>query len=47
MWLAYLIFDKGGEWEVVEEVSEVSPNVGIAVFPQALVVKAVDLRDLP
>lgn len=42
----HLVFNEGGEGEVVEKVSEESPNVGVAVFPQALVVKAIDLRDL-
>lgn len=36
-----------GEGEVVEQVCEVLPHVGVAVFPQALVVEAVHLCDLP
>ena len=42
----YLIFDKSGEGEVVEEVGEVTPNVGIPVFAEALVVEAIHLCDL-
>jgi len=42
-----LVVDEGGEWEVVEEVSEIFPHVGVSVLAQALVVEAVDLRDLP
>jgi hypothetical protein len=41
-----LVVDEGCEGEVVEEVGEVLPDVGVAVFPQALVVETVNLRDL-
>ena len=41
-----LVVDQGGEREVVEQVGEELPHVGVAVLPQALVVEAVDLRDL-
>jgi hypothetical protein len=41
-----LVVDEGGERQVVEEVCEVLPDVCIAVLSQALVVEAVDLRDL-
>lgn len=41
-----LILDERGEWQVVEEVGEVLPDVGVAVLAEALVVEAVDLRDL-
>lgn len=41
-----LIVDEGGEGEVVEEVGEVLPNIGVAVLAEALVVKAVNLGDL-
>ena len=41
-----MVFNEGGEGEVVEEVGEVSPNVGVAVLSQALVIEAVHLRDL-
>ena len=42
----HLVFDEGGERKVIKEVGEVSPNVGVAVFSQALVIEAVHLRDL-
>ena len=42
-----LILDEGCEREVVEQISKVSPHVRVAVFPQAFVVEAVHLRDLP
>lgn len=42
----YLIVDESGQRKVVEEVCEVFPDVGVAIFPQAFVVEAVDLSDL-
>ena len=41
-----LVFDQGGQGEIVEQVGEVLPDVGVAVFAEALVVEAVDLGDL-
>ena len=41
-----LVVDKGGEGQVVEEVGEVFPDVGVAVLAEALVVETVHLRDL-
>ena len=41
-----LVVDEGRQGQVVEEVGEEFPDVGVAVFAQALVVEAVDLRDL-
>lgn len=41
-----LVFDESSEGEVVEEVGEVFPHVGIAVFAQALVVEPIHLGDL-
>lgn len=41
-----LVLDKCGEGEVVEKVGEVFPHVSVAVLAQALIVEAVDLRDL-
>lgn len=41
-----LAIDKSGEGEVVKEVGEVLPDVGVAVLAQALVVEAVDLGNL-
>lgn len=45
--VTHLIFNKSCEWQIVEEISEVSPNVGVAILPQTLVVEAVYLGDLP
>lgn len=42
-----LVVDKGSEGEVVEKVGEVLPDVRVAVLPEALVVEAVHLGDLP
>ena len=41
-----LSVDQGCEWQVVEKVGEVLPDVGVSVFAQALVVKSVHLGDL-
>lgn len=41
-----LVVNEGGQGKVVEEVGEELPDIGIAVFPQALIVEAVDLGNL-
>ena len=41
-----LIIDEGGEGEVVEEVSEVFPDIRIAILSKAFVVEPVHLGDL-
>ena len=41
-----LVLDKCRQGQVVEQVGEELPHVGVAVFAQAFVVKAVHLRDL-
>ena len=41
-----LVVDEGSEWEVIEEISEEFPDVGIAILAQALIVEAIDLCDL-
>lgn len=41
-----LVVDEGGKGEVVEQVGEVLPDVGISVLAETLVVEAVDLSDL-
>lgn len=38
--------DECRQWQVVEQIREVLPNVGIAILAQALVVEAVHLCDL-
>ena len=41
-----LIVDEGGEGKIVEKIREKFPDIGIAVFAKAFIVKSVDLRDL-
>lgn len=41
-----LIIDQSGEGKVVEKVCKVFPNVGIAIFSEALIIEAIDLSDL-
>jgi hypothetical protein len=43
----YLVLDEGSQGEKIEEVGEKSPDVGISVLAQTLVVEAVNLCDLP
>lgn len=44
---SHLSVNQCSERQVVKQVCKVLPDVGIAVLPQALVIEAVDLRDLP
>lgn len=39
-----LALDHGSEGKVVKQLSELLPHIGIAVFPQALVVEAIAIR---
>jgi hypothetical protein len=41
-----LAIDQGCEREVVEEIGEVFPDIGIPIFAEALVIEAIDLSDL-
>lgn len=41
-----LVVNQGGQWQVIEQVGKVLPDVGIAVFAQAFVVESVNLCDL-
>ena len=41
-----LIIDEGGQGEVVEQIGEVFPDIGIAIFAKTLIVETVDLGDL-
>jgi hypothetical protein len=43
----YLVVDESSEGQVIEQICEVFPDVGIAVFSKALVVEAIDLGNLP
>lgn len=42
----HLVIDKCSEGQIVKQICEVLPNIGISIFPQAFVVKAVHLCDL-
>lgn len=42
----YLVVNQSSERKIVEKISEELPDVGVAVFAQALIVEAVDLCDL-
>ena len=42
-----LVLDHGREREVVKDVCKVAPDIWAAILAQSLVVKAVDLRNLP
>lgn len=41
-----LILDNCSQGKVIEEFSEAFPDVGVAVFSTALIVKSIDLSDL-
>lgn len=41
-----LVLDESCEGEVIEQVGEVPPDVGVSVFSEALIVESVYLRDL-
>jgi len=41
-----LVLDESCEGEIIEEIGEVPPYVGVSVLPQAFVVETVDLGDL-
>ena len=41
-----LVLNNCSQWKHVEEVGIVLPDVGVAVLAEALVIEAVDLRDL-
>lgn len=41
-----LIIDQGSKRQVVKQICEVFPDIGVAIFPEALVIEAVHLGDL-
>lgn len=41
-----LVVDEGGKRKVVEEVCEVFPNIGVAIFSEAFIIEAIDLGNL-
>jgi len=36
-----LVLNYSCEWEVIEEFCELFPNIGVAVLPQAFIIKAI------
>jgi hypothetical protein len=42
----HLVLNESGEGEIIEEIGEVSPDVGVSVLSQTLVIEAVNLSDL-
>ena len=43
---SHLVIYQCSEGQIVKQICEVLPNIGISIFPQALVVEAVHLCDL-
>ena len=44
--ITYLVVYEGGKGKEVEEVGEEAPDIGVAVFSKAFIVKAIYLGDL-
>jgi len=42
----YLPVDQGSQRKVIEQISEVLPDIGVSVFSEAFIVESVDLGDL-
>lgn len=42
-----MVVDKGGEGEEVKEIGEESPNIGVPVFSETLIIESIHLGDLP
>lgn len=38
--------DNGCQWQIIKETGKVLPNVGITIFPEAFVIKSINLSDL-
>ena len=36
-----LVFDDSCQWQIVEELCELFPNICVAVFPQTLIIEAI------
>lgn len=47
MCVTHLVINESGEGEEVKEVGEKAPDVGIAVFSETFIIKAINLCDLP
>ena len=41
------IINQSCKWKIIKSVSEIFPDIWVAVFPAALIVKSVHLSDLP
>jgi len=41
-----LVVDKGSKGEVVEEIGEILPYVGVAIFSETFIIEPIDLRNL-
>lgn len=41
-----LVLNESSQWKVVEQICEVFPDIGIAIFSEAFVIKTIDLGDL-
>lgn len=41
-----LVLNNSGEWQVIKELSEVFPDGWTAIFPEALIVEAINLGNL-
>lgn len=46
-WDTHLVINESGQGQEVEQIGEEPPNICIAVFSQAFVVKSIHLGDLP
>jgi hypothetical protein len=44
--LSNLLLNQGSQGKVVKEVSEVLPDVGVSILPEALIIKSIHLGDL-
>jgi len=43
----YLVIDESSEGKEIEEVGEEPPDIGVAVFTQTFIIKAIYLGNLP
>ena len=41
-----LIVDEGSKREIIEQIGEELPNIGIAIFSEAFIVETINLRNL-
>jgi len=42
----YLVVDEGGKREIVKEIGEVLPYVGVTIFSETFIIEPIDLCDL-